>query len=578
MRTTRLVMVLCFIAAAGTVGSAQRVKPKIAVFSGPNATIQHTEPFVTSNKARAKYGLPLHTNPDGTPMRFDIVRPQRLAAPVTVYIEAFSAHPLESDTPALYAPPDGYLHPQTRAFSKTRQGPDDIAVYEATLGPDDGLYMLPYMARTRDGKAWEGDCATQTFAEETCRVSFYPDGSRIFEEIDRFHENALSAVADFDFYRAAPSGGYRQGLPARRRTDVGEGDIPKETWGVDFFPYGEKREEPARSSLAHLTNVVQRAMSTGAYAGAIWLEGSSSTEETSYWLSLLIDTTVPISGNSTQTGHQGLGNDGDRNILSSVQYIVSGIWKDADGKDKIGGVMTQEMRVVTAREVQKTDDRPGAYLPMGGHGGIVASISPMTLTFVPVRKHTHTSDVNVTRLPRSVPGVRLAGGRLTTVDVPIKDGNGNLLPTAIAKVTIAKHAKYAPDDFSDDPAAEVEVVARIDKDLRDFPLSGFVLEANAPYGNANEPLKRGLERAALRGIPVVRVSRGNAEGFVPPNARDLTIEGNNLTATKARLLLMASLMKLGMLPTPADPDRATAAELDAIRRKLGEYQRIFDTH
>jgi hypothetical protein len=228
--------------------------------------------------------------------------------------------------------------------------------------------------------------------------------------------------------------------------------------------------------------------------------------------------------------------------------------------------------------VQKSDDRPGGYLPTGGHGGFVASIKPMVLTFVPVRKHTYTSDVNVSRLPKAVQGVRLSGGRLTSVQVPIKDGKGDLLAAAIPKVTIAKHVKWAPDDFSDDPAAEVEVTARVDRDLARFPLSGVVLEANTPYGNANEPLKRALDAAAVRGMPVVRVARGNAEGFVPPNARDLTIEGNNLTATKARLLLMASMMKLGSLPVPADPEHPTRAELDAIRTQLARYQDIFDTH
>ena len=84
-------------------------RPRIAVFSGPTATIQNSEPLVTSNKAREKYGLPLRTNPDGTPMRFDVLRAQRLAAPVTVYVEQFSAHPLERDAAELYGPPDGYL-------------------------------------------------------------------------------------------------------------------------------------------------------------------------------------------------------------------------------------------------------------------------------------------------------------------------------------------------------------------------------------------------------------------------------------------------------------------------------------
>src|SRR5262245_23121642 len=104
-------------------------KPKFAVFSGPTATIQNSEPLVTSNKAREKYGLPLRTNSDGSPMRFDALRPQRLAAPVTLYIEQFSAHPLEHDSAELYASPDGYLDP-SGMFHKERQGPLDIPVYE----------------------------------------------------------------------------------------------------------------------------------------------------------------------------------------------------------------------------------------------------------------------------------------------------------------------------------------------------------------------------------------------------------------------------------------------------------------
>src|SRR5262247_1690371 len=84
-------------------------RPKIAVFSGPTATIQNSEPLVTSNKAREKYGLPLLRDKQGMALRFDVLRSQRLAAPITVYIEQFSAHPLERDSAELYAPPDGYL-------------------------------------------------------------------------------------------------------------------------------------------------------------------------------------------------------------------------------------------------------------------------------------------------------------------------------------------------------------------------------------------------------------------------------------------------------------------------------------
>jgi len=72
-----------------------RVKPKIAVFSGPRATIQNSEPLVTSNKARKKHGLPVLKNPDATVLGYDHLVAQRLSAPVEVFIEKFNAHPLE---------------------------------------------------------------------------------------------------------------------------------------------------------------------------------------------------------------------------------------------------------------------------------------------------------------------------------------------------------------------------------------------------------------------------------------------------------------------------------------------------
>src|SRR5438132_6137871 len=77
-------------------------KARIAHLAGPNATIQNTPPLVTSNKARAKHNLPLLTDPDGTAARFNALRPQRLAAAVTVSVEQFRAHPLAAAMPELY--------------------------------------------------------------------------------------------------------------------------------------------------------------------------------------------------------------------------------------------------------------------------------------------------------------------------------------------------------------------------------------------------------------------------------------------------------------------------------------------
>jgi hypothetical protein len=563
-------------------------KPKIAVFSGPTATIQNSEPLVTSNKAREKYGLPPRTNPDGSPMRFDALRLQRLAAPVTIYIEPFSAHPLERDAAELYASPDGYLN-ASGVFHKERRGPADVPVYEVTLRPEDGLYSLPYMARQANRQAWEGDGSTPSAPAEQCRQPFYPDASRLFEEIDRLGVgddgvvSQLSSRATFDFYRAVPSSGYTKGLPEAERTDVGQGDIAPETLGKDFFPYRPAylRWEPPMPGLARLTNVVQQALASGQYGGAIWLEGSPYVEETSYWLNLLIDTTVPIVGNASQRAHGAVGNDGDRNIIDSIDYINSRIWANTEGQDTIGVVVIQDDQIFTAREVQKADARPGGYIATGGHGGIVGSMAspgPPVLTFRPVKQHTHTSAVNLSRLPDSVEGTQHVDGKLSRVTVRIKNDQGTLLGTAIPTVTILKHARYLPDDSSGDPAAEVDVLARIEKNLREAPVAGFVAEGSAPFGSMTNAVDAALKRALLSGMPVVKVGRGNAEGPVHPSRVPMFIAGSNLTATKARLLLMACLLRYGALPPAADPANPTRAELEAVHNKLAEYQAVFDTH
>jgi hypothetical protein len=79
------------------------------------------------------------------------------------------------------------------------------------------------------------------------------------------------------------------------------------------------------------------------------------------------------------------------------------------------------------------------------------------------------------------------------------------------------------------------------------------------------------------GMPVVKVGRGNAEGLVPKNS-ELFISGDNLTATKARVLLMACLLRFGALPPTADPTDPKPDELAAVKARVAEYQALFDTH
>lgn len=568
---------------------ADSQRKRIAVFSGPTATIQNTVPLVTSNKAREKYGLPLLANHDGTPLKFDHLRPQRLAAPVTVYVEQFSAHPLEQDAAELYGPPDGYVGPDG-VLRPEPAGEADLPVYEVTIRPEDGLYLLPYMARQADGKPWDDDAAYPGAPEHLARQPFFPEPSRLFEEIDRFglgHEginNLLSSRADYDFYRVAPSGGYKKGLPAAERNDIGEGDIPPERMGYDFFNYkpSHLRRDPPRYFVARVINLVQAAMDSGQYAGGIWLEGSPNIEETLMWLNLLIDTTLPICGNSSQRPHGSLANDGDHNIVDSVDWILSGAWKDEGGRNSAGVVAVLDQLIFTAREVQKGDARPGGYVATGGHGGVIGSMghSPggPVLTFIPSRRHTYKSSVNIHHLPGSVQGVLRRDGEIGYTSVAIKDGSGQLLGSALPQVRFVKSARYLASSPELDWNGEVEVLARIERNLAEEPLSGFVAEGGVPAGNLIRVMDAALRRAIFSGTPVVKVGRGNADGISPRSNDGLFVGGSNLTASKARILLMASMMKLGSLPPAKDADNPTHDEVAAVTAKVREYQEIFDTH
>jgi hypothetical protein len=173
-------------------------------------------------------------------------------------------------------------------------------------------------------------------------------------------------------------------------------------------------------------------------------------------------------------------------------------------------------------------------------------------------------------------GVRLEAGRIATMPVPIKDSGGVLLPTAIPSVRIVKVGHALSEDLSDDPAHEPDISSRVKHCLHAAPLAGFVGEGMAPYGVMTEAQDAALSRAVFSGLPVVNVGRGNTEGMT--YIRPPFIGGSNLTATKARLLLMACLMKFGAPPPAADPTSPTPSEVQATMAHMAAYQAVFDTH
>lgn len=562
-------------------------KIKIAHLAGPNATITNSPPLVTSNKARAKYELPLMTDIEGRASRFDVLRPQKLAAPATVYVEQFTAQPLEADASELYGAPDGYVD-HNGNFSETRHSQSDRPVYSVEIGPDDGYYPMPFMGRQRDGSAWETDGTSTGSSRQETRQPFAPDGSRIFEEIDRLgvgrygKGSLISDRAEVEFHRVAPSGGYMKGIAEGQRTDVGQGAIAPETPGRHFFPYRPRhlRASPTRMALASITNHAQRILSSGSYDGAIWTQGSPSIEETVYWFNLALDVSLPICGVAAQRYNGMISNDGPKNIVDAVDYLCSRIWADSAGRDRTGVVLVQDQQIFAARDVMKGDARPGGYVVTGGHGGILGSAGGGTgvvLRYLPLMQHTYCSDVNVSKLPAVTEGLSVGASGPALVRVPVKNDNGELLETAIPKVSIIKDMSYCEDNYDGDPEDEVDIAALIQYKLAKAPLSGFVLEGSAPYGRpASASRANALERAIHSGFPVVYTGRGNTEGFA--EGTGLVIGGSNLTATKARLLLMLCIMKFGMLPRADDPDHPTRQEVKAIESRVGAYQAVFDTH
>ena len=80
------------------------------------------------------------------------------------------------------------------------------------------------------------------------------------------------------------------------------------------------------------------------------------------------------------------------------------------------------------------------------------------------------------------------------------------------------------------------------------------------------------------GIPVVLTSRG-LRGRIPKEpTQDTYITADNLSAIKARLLLILAIRTLGPLTPFADADSPTPQERERLLAEIGRYQEIFDTH
>lgn len=240
--------------------------------------------------------------------------------------------------------------------------------------------------------------------------------------------------------------------------------------------------------------------------GVVVTHGTYTAEETAYFLHLTVGSDKPVVVVCSQRKHATIGNDGDWNLGDAVRIAGS---PAARGK---GVVVVLNEEIHSAREVTKANQRPGGFA--SGSLGILGSVESDRVSFYrqPTRRHTAHAEFDVRDR-----------GDLPRVDI---------VPT------------YAG---ADGVAARAFVAAG----ARGLVVSGF-----AYRGKPHRHQLPALREAVEQGVAVVFTSRGG-NGRVPVERDDGFVRGDNLSAAKARILLMVALTRT------ADPD---------------ELQRIFDEY
>lgn len=226
--------------------------------------------------------------------------------------------------------------------------------------------------------------------------------------------------------------------------------------------------------------------------GIVVTHGTYTVEETAFFLHLTVNTSKPIVLTCSQRKHGVVGNDGDRNLIDAIraaQQLGPGA----------GAVLVSGEEVHSAREVYKSNQRPGGFASdkLGLLGS--AELDQVSLYRRPTRRHTATSEFSARSLPDELPQVDIL--------VTYVGATAGLLAAAV-----------------DEGAA------------------GVVLAGFAPAGRPGPGQHDLIIDLRRRDVPVVVTSRGRG-GRVPHETLwpDCWITGDNLSPFKARILLMVAL-------------------------------------
>jgi len=138
-------------------------------------------------------------------------------------------------------------------------------------------------------------------------------------------------------------------------------------------------------------------------------------------------------------------------------------------------------------------------------------------------------------------------------------------------VAVLHTAVSAPGDSARDGAGEFEVLLRVAQ-LRQAHAAAGLVSVGDHNGTLHCGGERALRRAALMGVPVVKLAPGGAMAADP---EQLFIDAHHLTEEQAGRILRQCLAHYGAPPPVADPERPTKRELAAIRSHLRRFQEAF---
>jgi L-asparaginase len=237
-------------------------------------------------------------------------------------------------------------------------------------------------------------------------------------------------------------------------------------------------------------------------AGIVVTHGSNTSEETAYYLSLVVDSRKPVVVTAAQRQQNTLGEEGSRNLFDAVKVAAA---PEAAGK---GVLLVVNEMIHAARDVTKRISVRVETWDSGDLGALgLVDKDQVTFYRAPTYKQTTSSDLRLPNLTQA--------GQLPRVDIILSyaDADGALIEAAVKA------------------GAKGLVVA------------GF------PTGSPTPAQRKALLAVQEAGTAVVMSHRGGLGRISTIDNPFITAD--NLTPQKARILLMLALAKAGANGAPS---------------------------